>query len=208
MKKTTLLTLTVMAFMALIAYPAFASDEAKSTGASTVSGKSLCASDDKAEKTTETKATLTGAKGKTCSLADPSSCTTEAKSANATETVGDGAYAVKTMSVKGMTCVGCENTISAALMQVPGVVEVVSIDHKTGEAIVKVDPVKAVDSELTMAVVNKGYEAEIIAAVAKSTDTKAAGMVCPATGTKVSCMKSCTTDETSATQKKTLDDTK
>ena len=93
----------------------------------------------------------------------------------------DGEWTVKTISVKGMTCTGCEETLKAELAKVPGVMEIVKVCHKSEEAVVKVDPTKAQDLQLTKAIIDKGYKAEIIPAVAK-TATKAKGPVCPMSG--------------------------
>jgi copper chaperone len=95
------------------------------------------------------------------------------------------------MSVKGMTCGGCESTIKTALASVDGVHHVIKVDHKEGIALVCCDPAKVDGKALTSAVINKGYQAEIIPAVAKTTAaegeaTKVAGKAC-----KPGCAKTC-----------------
>jgi copper chaperone len=77
-----------------------------------------------------------------------------------------GQYTLVSMNVKGMTCGGCEKTISAGLGEVPGVVHVGKVDYQTGKAYVLIDPVKVKDESLIKAVSSKGYEAEVIPAVA------------------------------------------
>lgn len=77
------------------------------------------------------------------------------------------------MSIKGMTCGGCESTVTTALSSVDGVYKVIKVDYKTGTALVCCDPAKVDGKALTTAVSNKGYEAEIIPAVAKTTTTDA-----------------------------------
>jgi len=72
------------------------------------------------------------------------------------------------MSIKGMTCVGCEKSVSAALEAIPGVIKVVKIDPKEGIALVCTDAKKCTADDLTKVVTNKGYEASIIPAVAKT----------------------------------------
>lgn len=94
----------------------------------------------------------------------------------------DGEWVVRTISVKGMTCTGCEESIKAELVKVPGVVEVVKVCHKSAEAVVKVDPSKAQDVQLAKAITDKGYEAEVIPAVAKTEVSSSKGPVCPFSG--------------------------
>ena len=107
-----------------------------------------------------------------------------------------GKCALVDMSIKGMTCGGCENSIKTALEKVPGVLKVESISYKEGMARVCLDPDKANMETMTKTVVDNGYEAQIIPAVAKTTDAKgevkaaAAGcnMPCPS---KASCASKC-----------------
>lgn len=75
------------------------------------------------------------------------------------------------MSIKGMTCTGCEKSIEAALTDVPGVVKVVKVDHKEGYALVCTQKDKVEQASLTTAVTNKGYEASIVQAVATTAET-------------------------------------
>ncbi|MEW6412685.1 MAG: cation transporter [Candidatus Zixiibacteriota bacterium] len=125
---------------------------------------------DQTAKTTEASAKMVSsktAKSGGCPLAGSPLCGGADKAAAQTATA-DG-MVTRTISIKGMTCTGCENSISAALVKVPGVVEVVSISYQKGEAVVKVDPAKIKESEITTAVASEGYEAKIIPAVATST---------------------------------------
>jgi len=122
-------------------------------------------------------------------------CTPEecAEWAKACEKYGDKAE-VRMMSVKGMTCTGCENSIKATLTSTPGVLEVAKVSHKKGVAIVIVDKTVAKNDVLTTTVVNKGYEAQIIPAVATTTDNaevkKASSDKMP--GCAATCTKPCT----------------
>lgn len=94
-----------------------------------------------------------------------------------------GKCADLTMNIKGMTCTGCEAAITDALKANKGVIKVVSIDYKTGKAVVCYDPDKVESSQLTTVVTKTGYQAEIIPAVATSTtNTPKKGLVCDMTG--------------------------
>jgi copper chaperone len=77
-----------------------------------------------------------------------------------------GDLTMVSMNVEGMTCGGCEKSIKAALMKVPGVVTVKSVDYKSGTAVVYLDTRKGESNDVVTAVTNKGYKAEIIPAVA------------------------------------------
>lgn len=91
-------------------------------------------------------------------------------------------WETRTIAIKGMTCAGCEQSISAALAEAPGVVEVVKVCHTSQEAVVKVDPAKSQEALLARAVTDKGYEAEIIPAVAKTAETAGNHPGCPMAG--------------------------
>ncbi|MCK4605955.1 MAG: heavy-metal-associated domain-containing protein [candidate division Zixibacteria bacterium] len=84
---------------------------------------------------------------------------------------------VTRISVKGMTCSGCEKTISAALAGFDGVLRVVNVDHEKGMAVVCIDSTKVTDADMIATIVNKGYQAKIIPAVAKSADGAKASRV-------------------------------
>lgn len=71
------------------------------------------------------------------------------------------------ISVKGMTCGGCESQVTSALSKIDGVNKVIKVDHKEGYALVCADPTKVDKKVLTAAVINTGYQAEIIPAVAR-----------------------------------------
>ena len=92
------------------------------------------------------------------------------------------------MSIKGMTCGGCETTITTALSSIDGVNRVIKVDHKEGFALVCCDPTKVEGKSLTSAVINKGYQAEIIPSVAKTSEAKANWE--PAS-TKIGCSPTC-----------------
>jgi copper chaperone CopZ len=62
------------------------------------------------------------------------------------------------LDIKGMTCIGSENSITEALTKIDGVYAVLSISYKEGKAIVCANPEK-VKSELVIKTVSDlGYE--------------------------------------------------
>ncbi|MCK4462108.1 MAG: cation transporter [candidate division Zixibacteria bacterium] len=98
------------------------------------------------------------------------------------------------MSIKGMTSGGCESQISKTLASIDGVHKVIKVDHKEGIALLCCDPTKVEGKTLTTAVINKGYQAEIIPAVAMTTDAPAktetaSGKI----GCSPTCAKTCAT---------------
>ena len=151
MRKIFTLTIAGIALLALAVAPAIAAENVTGDKACTAHGAN---------------AKMISADAKTC----PHASTTGAKM-SAEECAKQCGYTggkcdMVNMSIKGMTCGGCEGTITTALMTVPGVVKVVSISYKDGSALVCVDPVKVKHEAMTTAVSNKGYEAEIVPAVA------------------------------------------
>jgi copper chaperone CopZ len=82
------------------------------------------------------------------------------------------------MSIKGMTCGGCEQSVTMALQKVEGVKKVVSVSYKDGTALVVVDPAKVKTAMLATAVSDKGFEAQIVPAVATTTTTMSKSHVC------------------------------
>jgi copper chaperone CopZ len=74
------------------------------------------------------------------------------------------------LSVEGMTCGGCEQTVSAALEKAPGVYKVVKVDYKEGLALVCVNQKESSDETLAKAVTDTGYKAEVVPAVATTTE--------------------------------------
>ena len=97
----------------------------------------------------------------------------------------DGKCETRTISIKGMTCSGCENSVKATILKVDGVLEVLKVSHTSEVAIVCVDPSKMSDNEVLITpIVNKGYKAEIIPAVATTNTTVDAK--------KTGCAKTCT----------------
>jgi copper chaperone CopZ len=102
-----------------------------------------------------------------------------------------GEHALISMKINGMTCTGCENTISASLAKVPGVVKVGLVNHVEGSAYVLVDSEKANNAMLLKAVNNKGYRARILPSPAQ-TQNASAMKGCSMTANK-KCSKPCAT---------------
>lgn len=216
MKKMIFLCLSGLAVLAMTVSPVVACDggkDATKTSASTTSSKATCGA--KAEGTNATmtgsgsscgdKATTTASAHGTCDFAGKK--LTAEECANLMKTMSPeecakmcgytGKMEMVNMNIKGMTCGGCEGSVTAALEKVPGVVKVLSVNYKDGSALVCIDPAKTKAETLTQTVSNKGYEAQIIPAVATTTTgtaTKAAG---------AGCSKTCTAEEKAACAAKT-----
>ncbi len=151
------------------------------------------------------------AKSSTCTAAEKAACQAKASTistASATdphkascspETIGNcvieagvkhsalcGADAAKhyltSMSIKGMTCAGCESSVRTALMAVEGVKNVVEVCYKAGFAVVCTENPNFNNESLIKAVSSKGYESQIIPAVAVTTSdaSKTEKPACPA----------------------------
>jgi copper chaperone CopZ len=190
-RKVFAFSIAVLALMAFATAPIFAQDAAKAADTT----KASCAG-----KTAESKADC----AKTCAAAKASSVNGKAicpamKGAGATEAKmisaeggkcatmtkeecaklcgGDGKCDMINLSISGMTCTGCEQTISAAVEKIAGVKKVAMISYKDGAAIVCCEPGKVKQEALLTAISNKGYEAQIVPAVATTTVT-GKGKVC------------------------------
>lgn len=202
MKKVLFVAFMVMAFVALGSMAAFACGEhkasttadaykvdAKQASSTTTKAAGCCASK---SATTATNATMassktTTANGAACTVADKAAC--EAKLAAGQCTIEDCLKACQTkfnethgadaanfhlvaMSIKGMTCGGCETSVKTALMAVEGVNSVIDVCHKAGFAVVSVkNDAKFENTSVVKAVSAKGFESEIIPAVAVTTTT-------------------------------------
>ncbi|MFH2035665.1 MAG: cation transporter [Candidatus Zixiibacteriota bacterium] len=95
---------------------------------------------------------------KTCAAPCPTMKAEEAKANSEAKVAKDCANIV--LAIEGMTCAGCENSISKALGEVKGVLAVESISHKDGKAVVCVVP--DTDAEMIAGAVTKlGYKAEV-----------------------------------------------
>jgi copper chaperone CopZ len=95
--------------------------------------------------------------------------------------------------VKGMTCGGCESTITGALEKVDGVIKVLNVSHKDGMAVVAMDPTKVEDKFLASTINQKGYKTQVVPAIARTTTVgdKTAAKGCAKTCSP-GCAKTCT----------------
>lgn len=97
----------------------------------------------------------------------------------------DGKCEFTTISVKGMTCGGCEKSVTAALSKIDGVLKVVNVSHKDGVAEICYDPGKTSGDALAKVISKEGYQAEVAQAVATGGETK---RCCRAAGNVNCCM--------------------
>ncbi len=108
---------------------------------------------------------------------DPATTTASAK-CDPTMCGPTGKCADLTLAITGMTCTSCEQKITEALMSDKGVLKVVSIDYKTGKAVVCYDPAKIEQGKLAALVVGSGYQAEVVPASATSVASTGKGACC------------------------------
>lgn len=184
MKKVLFVAFMVMAFMALASMAAFACDktdkanaktasacsaskttDAKMASSKTTGDKASCTAEEKAA--CAAKASLAKAHGQECTIAQ---CLEECKVKHA-ELCGENVanHHLVAMSVKGMTCGGCESNIKTALIDVEGVTNVIEVCYKSGFAVVCTDKADFNNETLVKTVSSKGYESEIIPAVSVTT---------------------------------------
>jgi copper chaperone CopZ len=119
-----------------------------------------------------------------------------------------GEYTMVNMSIKGMTCTGCESTVSATIAQLPGVVKVGKVNWQEGTAFVLVDNKKVQNEAIVKAVSDKGYKAEIVPAVSVTPIGSTTGMdashpcgAAAAAGCAKKCATPCGTGTTKTTEK-------
>ena len=111
----------------------------------------------------------------------------------------NGTMTMHKISIEGMTCGSCENSVKTAIEAVPGVQKVVSISYKDANAVVCVDKNSTCTETLTKAISDKGYKAQLIPAVATNAT---------AVDAKGSCSKTCTAAEKAACAAKEKDSSK
>jgi len=128
-----------------------------------------------------------------CSEADMKACAEKAGMTLEEFKTKHKDHAMKTISIEGMTCGGCENSVKEALLKVEGVNRVVSISHTQKSAVVCVDATKSSDDALVKAVADKGYSAKMIQAVDKAEGSS---------DTEKSCTRSCDSDGKSSSSSK------
>lgn len=172
MKKATLFILASLALLAFAITPVFAGE---GCGAKTAAAG-------------DTKAQLTSDKGGCTAHGDmkmsAAECAAKCAAMSPEELAKccsyNGQVKMINMSVKGMTCGGCESSIKACLEKIDGVVKVCAVSHTDNMAMVVIDPTKIKPEALTTAITNKGYTAEVIPAVATTTSTSADHKSCTA----------------------------
>lgn len=76
---------------------------------------------------------------------------------NAATTAGAVASKTVTLAVSGMTCTGCENTVTEAVTKVEGVSEI-KASFADSTAIVSFDPSKTTVEAIGAAITEAGYE--------------------------------------------------
>jgi copper chaperone len=173
MRKLFTLSLAALAILAFAVNPILAGDEATTT--KPAADKATCAGKEASATTTSAKAgcpMMKSADAKTgaaqCTAHGTSAAMTPEECAKLCGKDG-GKCEMVNMSIKGMTCGGCENTVTTSLEKVPGVLKVVSVSYKEGTALVCIDPTKCKGEALTTAVTNSGYDAKVVPAVATTT---------------------------------------
>jgi copper chaperone CopZ len=200
MKKALLMGLACLALLALVAAPTFAcGNDSKSASTTTATDGKLVSADGKASCEGMKDAKATSADAKACCAGHGTSAT--AASADGKQCPATGCEMVN-MSIKGMTCGGCESTVRASLEKIPGVVKVVTVSYKDGSALVCMDPKKCKAESLTSAVADKGYEAQVVPAVATSTTDAKADCAAKCTGSatdKAACAAKCAKGEKAKT---------
>jgi len=151
----------------------------KEASATTTDGKAAGCAGMKEASATEASATMvsaTTADGKTCTMSKEA-CAKMTKEECAKMCGGDKNCSMVSLSIKGMTCTGCEQSITAALEKIEGVRKVAAISYKEGTALVCTDAGKVKGEAIVSAISDKGYQAEVIPAVA-TTEVPAKGHVC------------------------------
>ena len=138
------------------------------------------------------KAKVETASGKTCSAEEIAACAkaTGVSAEECAKACAEGKLVKHTISIKGMTCGSCENSVKTVLTKIEGVKHVVSVSHKDETAVVCIDPTKCKTESLVKAVTAKGYKAQMANAVVKTSGVKAAS--------SKSCSKTCTPAEKAA----------
>jgi copper chaperone CopZ len=178
-RKSILFGLAALAIMAFAVLPAIAGQSCSDATAKTTSDKTACSA------SAADKAACTASK-EACATAHEAN----AQSASATCPMAGNCETIS-ISVKGMTCAGCENGLTTALQGTDGVLKVVKISHTENLAVVCVDPTKCKSESLTKLIASKGYEAQVIPAVATSANAVQAGAAGCSTMSKEECAKVC-----------------
>lgn len=160
-KKTSILALTLMVGLLLVfSYLFVLADDIKEGSASSGCPAVKATAAEKAS-ATESRAAEPAKSSAGCPFAKKAEAKGCAMSASCSH---NSKCADVNLSIKGMTCTGCEETITKALQADKGIIKVVSIDYKTGKATVCYDPAKLEPNKVVSLVTGAGYKAEIIPA--------------------------------------------
>lgn len=166
MRKSAMLVLALFAVLSLGVMSAYACDKTEANA--TKASASGCPGAAKAQMIGEK--TGCAAHGESMTAADcAAKCAAMSPEDLAKSCNYDGKAQMIKISVKGMTCGGCESSIKACLEKIDGVVKVCAVSYKDDFAAVVIDPTKTKSEMLTTAITNKGYTAEVIPAVATTT---------------------------------------
>lgn len=166
MKKILTFSVALLAVTVLAASGAFACGE-KATDGSKASAKNYCSAFKNAK-------LISSGENAVYSKADLAVCAAKLgmSAEDCAKYCGPDSKGKLTMvSVKGMTCGGCEKSVKTAMVGSKGVIEVVNVNYKEGTALVFVDSEKFCKASMTKAVADKGFEASIIPAVARTTES-------------------------------------
>ena len=182
MRKVLTIGFTAVAFLALVSGNSFACDASK---CATKSTKTASTDNKAAGQLVSAKETPTVSAEASCPYSKGASTTAQLTAEEHVKQCNyEGKCEYTAVSIKGMTCGSCERSVTTALSKVPGVVKVCSVSYKEGMAGVCFDPTKTNGESLTKAVANIGYEAAIVPAVARTSDSENPAQL---TGSKASC---------------------
>ena len=93
-------------------------------------------------------------------------------------------FAALNLNVQGMTCMGCENKVKAALKGIDGVVETKKVSSETDEAILTYDPSVTSSEDIVKSLGEKtGYSITVVKNAGVAGEAKA----CTKAGTKACC---------------------
>jgi copper chaperone CopZ len=72
------------------------------------------------------------------------------------ETIDQNMLTSVELKVEGMTCTGCEQTVTNAVMELSGINHT-KVSHKEGNALVEFDKSKTSEEEIVRAITESGY---------------------------------------------------
>ena len=181
MRKFFAVTVAGLAILALAVSPIFAGENCATKAGDSKACAKVCGAKGTATSASADKGSCTGSaatSGEAKMVSADGACKYMTKEECAKLCADGSKCEVVTMSVKGMTCGGCEQSITTALEKVDGVKKVISVSHADGTAIVCIDPAKTKSADLATVVTDKGYEAHVTNAVATMSEAPAKAKVC------------------------------